>query len=288
MILLTCIYIYIIFIKVPAPYPFFVYMKKNSNSKLKIIAATTSMSIFSLASVFVACFAWFTAARNVAANGSGFEVVSYDGLVKGITGHSLVSVSNDGTRTYNETPSITYSVDEKTGSITMTGDKESLGVYDSLQSTTVFSFLYVITFDANIAKSKSSNISIIPSTSTLEKDSLLKSDIKSSDNPMSSILTFSYGSSSTTSDGYSSMFSSTREHEEFLDISTPSYKQTLSGTKIDPSSITSSDEYYGFVYVSYQISNIEYIYNLNLGSEVLNSVTTSNITYKQDWKISIS
>lgn len=262
-------------------------MKKNSNSKLKIIAAT-SMSIFSLASVFVACFAWFTVARNVDTNGSGFEVTAYDGLVKEITGHSLVSVSDDGTRKYNETPSITYSVDEKTGSITMTGDKESLGVYDSLQSTTVFSFLYVITFDANIAKSKSSNISIIPSTSTLEKDSLLKSDIKSTDNPMSSILTFSYGFSSATSDGYSSVFSSTREHEEFLDISTPSYKQTLTGTKIDPTNITSSDEYYGFVYVSYQISNIEYIYNLNLGSEVLNSVTTSNITYKQDWKISIS
>lgn len=258
---------------------------KLRKTDLKIIAAT-SMTIFTLAAVFVATTAWFTAARKVNADGDGFDVVSYDGLVKQITAHKLNSVS-DGTRTYDKTAALTYTVDAKTGSVTMTGDTASLGIYDSLQSETVFSFLYVITFDANVAKTKSSNINVVPSTTTDEENSLLKKKIATTDNPMSSIISFSYDKSDSSDYGYSIDFAN-KDHEEFLDISTSSYKQTLTGMSITPTSITSNDEYYGFVYVSYEISNIEYIYNLNLGSEVLNSISTSNITYIQDWKITIS
>lgn len=258
---------------------------KKQNSRFKIIAAT-SMTIFSLAAVFVATTAWFTASRNVDGKGDGFEVVSYDGLVKSITGHELESTLGN-TRTYKETPTLTYSIDSKTGSVIMTGDKTSLGKYDAVLSQSVFSFLYVITFDAKVAKTKSSNINIIPSTTTSEENSLQYQDIKSSDNPMSSIVTFSYGTSETKNDGYSADFSNI-SHEEFLEVSPFSYKMTLSGTSIESSNITSDDEYYGFVYVSYETSNIEHIYSLNLGSEVLNSISTTSITYKQDWKISIS
>ena len=252
---------------------------------MRIIAAT-SMTVFSLAAVFVATAAWFTASRKVDSNGDGFEVVSYDGLVKSITGHELDSISGN-TRTYKETPTLTYSVDSKTGSVTMTGDKTSLGVYDTVQSQSVFSFLYVITFDAKVAKTKSSNINIIPSTTTTQENSLLNQSIASSDNPMSSIVSFSYGTSTTMTDGYSIDFTN-KDHEEFLEISPVSYNTTLSGASIESSNITSDDEYYGFVYISYVTSNIEYIYSLNLGSEVLNLIKTSSIKYKQDWKISIS
>ncbi len=258
---------------------------KKKTIFFKIIAAT-GMSIFSLAAVFIATAAWFTATRKIDSNGDGFEVVSYDGLVKSITGHELVSTFGN-TRTYNNTPTLTHSIDSKTGSVSMTGDKTSLGKYDAVLSQSVFSFLYVITFDAKVAKTKSSSINIIPSTTTSEENSLQYQDIKSSDNPMSSIVTFSYGTSATKNDGYSADFSNIN-HEEFLDVSPFSYKMTLSGIRIESSNITSDDEYYGFVYVSYETSNIEHIYSLNLGSEVLNSTTTTSITYKQDWKISIS
>ncbi len=261
-------------------------MKKRNNSELKIIAAT-SMTIFSLAAVFIATTAWFTVSRKIDANGDAFEVVSYDGLVKKITAHSLSS-SENGIRTYSEEAILTYAVDSKTGSVTRTGETTSMGLYDFLKPNRVFSFLYVITFDANVAKNRESDIQVVPSTSTTEENSLLKKKITRTDNPMSSILTFSYGKSSDKSSGFSMAFDDEIEHEEFL-TTAPSYKQTLNGMSISPSSIQSEDEYYGFVYVSYEISNIEYIYAKNLGSEVLNEVGSTNyIAYKQDWKISIS
>lgn len=262
-------------------------MKKRNNSQLKIIAAT-SMTIFSLAAVFIATTAWFTVSRKVDANGDAFEVVSYDGLVKTITAHTLASSSDEGTRTYSQDAALTYTVDSKTGSVTRNGDTTSLGLYDSLQSNRVFSMLYVITFDANVAKNRENPIRVFPSTTTTESLSLLNKKIENAENPMSSILTFSYGASSDMSTGFSMTFDDQTEHEEFL-TTAPSYKQTLSGMCIDPSSIQSEDEYYGFVYVSYEISNIEYIYALNLGSEVLDGLGSANcITYKQDWKITIS
>ncbi len=261
-------------------------MKKRNNAQLKIIAAT-SMTIFSLAAVFIATTAWFTVSRKVDANGDAFEVTAYDGLVKKITAHKLSS-SENGNRTYSEDAILTYMVDSKTGSVTRTGETTSMGLYDSLQSNRVFSFLYVITFDANVAKNRENSIRIVPSTSTTEKNSLLNKNIESTDNPMSSILTFSYGESTEKSSGFSMTFDDETEHEEFL-TTAPSYRQTLSGMSIDPSSIQNEDEYYAFVYVSYEISNIEYIYALNLGSDVLNGIGSTNyITYRQDWKISIS
>lgn len=54
------------------------------NNKLKIIAAT-SMTVFSLAVVFVATAAWFCANRIVSNKGDGFKVISYDGLVENIS-----------------------------------------------------------------------------------------------------------------------------------------------------------------------------------------------------------
>ena len=63
-------------------------IKRSGNRNLKIIAAT-SMTIFSLASVFVATIAWFTSVRNYDQSSTNFEVKSVSGVLNKITFHKL-------------------------------------------------------------------------------------------------------------------------------------------------------------------------------------------------------
>ena len=258
-------------------------LKRQLILSIFILTLTFSLTIFTT-------FAWFLVSSSNNVNNIVMEVAN-NGLVKGITIHSFKELSST-TRIYNKDAVVTYNVDKSSGAITTTDDVASLGKYDSLASTTIFSCLYVITLDTGILKSRSSSISIVPSTTTDEANSLLKTKIKASDNPMSSIITFSYPTSITkdTSENYLVDFSSLAS-EQFLTItsSKTTYTQTLNGISIDPSKITSNEEdYYVYMTVSYLINNIEYIYSSNLGSEVLDNVgTDASITYKQDWKIKI-
>ena len=259
-------------------------LKRQLILSIFILTLTFSLTIFTT-------FAWFLVSSSNNVNNIVMEVAN-NGLVKGITIHSFKELSST-TRIYNKDAVVTYNVDKSSGAITTTDDVASLGKYDSLASTTIFSCLYVITLDTGILKSRSSSISIVPSTTTDEENSLLKTKIKASDNPMSSIITFSYPTSITkdTSENYLVDFSSLAS-EQFLTITSSSkttYTQTLNGISIDPGKITSNEEdYYVYMTVSYLINNIEYIYSSNLGSEVLDNVgTDASITYKQDWKIKI-
>ncbi len=267
---------------------------KKQRQTYKIIAAT-SLALFSLSAVFIASAAWFTASRKADSNGDGFEVTAYDGLVKKITAHPFLKTDENKGRIYDETASLTYTVDQKTGSVSLDDTTEkSLGIYDSLEQQTTFSLLYVITLDASVAKTRESSIRIVPSTATSEEESLLKTDLKKKDNPMSSIITFTYDSNQDISDGYT--LSSIDSHEEFLSPNSSSpYKKALDGLSLSPDAITGNteNEYYCFIYLSYEISNIEYIYSRNLGNSVLDEIDTSSldngsITYKQDWILSIS
>ena len=70
-------------------------MKNKTNRR---ILAYTVVVLFNLTAVFSACIAWFSAVRKVDQTGEGFEVVNYNGLVKGI---SLYSLDNDTENTYN-------------------------------------------------------------------------------------------------------------------------------------------------------------------------------------------
>ena len=45
------------------------------------------MSLFSLTSLFVVTFAWFTAAKNMDTQGDGFEATAFDGLIKSASAH---------------------------------------------------------------------------------------------------------------------------------------------------------------------------------------------------------
>ncbi len=99
-----------------------------------------------------------------------FEVTAYDGLVKKITAHPFLKTDETQARIYDETASLTYTVDQKTGGVSLDGTtEESLGIYDSLEQQTTFSLLYVITLDSNVAKKERTEFESFPRQRPLRK-----------------------------------------------------------------------------------------------------------------------
>ena len=267
-------------------------MKKH-NSNMRIIAAT-SMTVFSLAAVFVATSAWFTASRKVDSNGDGFEVVSYDGLIKSVSAHMFKKIDDSGNYIFyasddtstTDKEVINYTVNEKTGQITSSvTDKISFGVYDTLMPEDAYAVMFLLEIDTNVAKNRSNGVKITPSTTTEESASLAHSEnFRASGNPMSSIVDFFYGSAESSPSGDWSI--TKISSQQFLTFGSDSntYNKTLDGT-----SYTSFDSIqYLQVVCEYNISNIESIYSLNLHNENLSMNDESNITYTQDWKITIA
>lgn len=168
------------------------------NNKLKIIAST-SMTIFSLATIFVATAAWFSATRNVGSKGDGFKVISYDGLVENIslykqTEYSSSTGGNNSTYTYGQ-KIVNIDVDDS-GKLNYTkpnNNDKMMDAYDGFSYQTPISVLVLVKINTAVAKSHSDGIQITPiSTQT---DSELKSNaekLKATGNSLSNILQFSY------------------------------------------------------------------------------------------------
>jgi hypothetical protein len=142
---------------------------KINISKLKIIAAT-SITIFTLASLFVATSAWFTAKRTVEANGDGFIASQEESPIDTLEIHP--EVSSDTHFSYQETATSTYDVDKKTWSGDTSKDKFQLGTYSSMSP--VHSTLLLIKLKDDISTDETLSLTI--STTTSYSDSLVGKD----------------------------------------------------------------------------------------------------------------
>lgn len=266
-------------------------MPKNIN-KLKIIAAT-SMTIFSLACVFVATIAWFSANRAVNGNGNGFEIGNEDGIIESVKLHELNKTSGTGgaqkSYSFDEKPSVTYTA--KNGGFTKKPSdytSTSIGTYDSLVDQ-VYAVLYVIQLKEEAVKDRST-VTLQITTSTEEKDNLFhqKDDgtypnlLKKEDNPMSSIVQFA--SMSSFSPKYNN-FGTSLSFESFY--SGTGYQQTIS-TKLSVTGGTSPNPKTCLeVIVAYDKNNIEKLLDINETNETIWSLDYNTIGFKQDWRISV-
>lgn len=157
------------------------------------------MTIFSLATIFVATAAWFSATRNVGSKGDGFKVISYDGLVENIslykqTKYSSSTAGGSSTYTYGQ-KIVNIDVDDS-GKLNYTkpnNNEKMMDAYDGFSYQTPISVLVLVKINTAVAKSHSDGIQITPiSTQT---DSELKSNaekLKATGNSLSNILQFSY------------------------------------------------------------------------------------------------
>ena len=260
-------------------------MPKNIN-KLKIIAAT-SMTIFSLACVFVATIAWFSANRAVNGKGNGFEIGNEGGIIESVKLHKL-NTNATGGYSFDENPSVTYTA--KSGGFTKdpSDTTTSIGTYDSLVDQ-VYAVLYVIQLKEEAVKDRSS-VTLQITTSTEEKDNLFHKDsnekydklLQKNDNPMSSIVQFYFTSVMKSPIQYS--FVGTTEHSFKSFYSGTNYQQTIS-TELSvagTSPMTCLE-----VIVAYNIDNIEKLLEINETNEEIWSLDYNNtIGFKQDWRIS--
>lgn len=263
-------------------------MPKNIN-KLKIIAAT-SMTIFSLACVFVATIAWFSANRAVNGNGNGFEIGNEDGIIESVKLHEL-NKSGTGGYSFKSDPSVTYKA--KNGGFTKEPSdytSTSIGTYDSLVDQ-VYAVLYVIQLKEEAIKDRST-VTLQITTSTEEKDNLFhqKDDgtydrlLNKEGNPMSAIVQFYSMSVMKTSIKYSGFGGTTGPSFKSF-YSATGYKQTITDTLRlgTGTSLKTCLE----VIVAYNNKNIEKLLDINETNETIWSLEYNTIGFKQDWRMSV-
>lgn len=261
-------------------------MPKNIN-KLKIIAAT-SMTIFSLACVFVATIAWFSANRAVNGNGNGFEIGNEGGIIDSVKLHKHEKIATGG-YSFDETPSVTYTA--KGGGFTKDPSdytSTSIGTYDSLVDQ-VYAVLYVIQLKEEAVKDRSS-VTLQITTSTEEKDNLFHTNdgtyanlLNKEGNPMSSIVQF-----------YSTSVMKSSIQYSFIGTTEPSFKSFYSGTNYQQTISTelsvagTSPMTCLEVIVAYNKDNIEKLLEINETNGKIWSLDYNNtIGFKQDWRISV-
>lgn len=260
------------------------------SQKSKLVLAT-GWTIISLFSILGSTAAWFTAIKKVKAEGSGFETQGYDGLVKSIRAYSFSKITEEGNYLFDSSVYDHYLVNQRTGAVTLEGDKKvSFGKYDSLDSKPAYAILYSIEFSTEIASKKEKGISLSVKTTTEKDNSLCTKPLNQNNNPRSSIRSFS-APFITEQEVYSIKDDS---DQSFLSLSAgdngttiASYSTSLS-LPITDTIPTSASSFFVEVIAQYNSENIEYIYNLNLGNDILSFSGADYISYKQDWSISIS
>ncbi len=273
---------------------------KNRNRNLKILLAT-EICVFDCLVAFIATAAWFTAQRLVTPNADAFQVTDYMGLVKNI---SIYPLQNPTTNyVYSSTAKVSYDVREN-GKLVRTTENEdpfSMGLYDQLD-TPYNSVLYIFTIDTGIAKEQK-KINITAKTTGKEVDSPLnQGQLKETGNSLSSIVRF-YKMNDDKSDAMIDTVTDERIFDftsrsladpcRFYTLKTSditntyieSYKDSFSFIRIDGlDTYTASEMYIEFI-CDYDTDALEGIYNLNVGSELLDSGKT--IRFTQDWSMEI-
>ncbi len=259
--------------------------------KFRLISVAYFLSLSALSVSLLAyfsqmgTFSWFGLNKQVSATGLAIKAKGYDGLVKKITAHEFFSKDGD-IYTFSSEAAVTYTIDSSTGSITSSNSKQfSFGVYDTLSPKDAYAVMFLFELDSSVAKSKGS-VNILASTSTALEQSLAKTVLKESGNPMSSIVEFFSAQSSNVS---YKIDTSSINKGRFLNldsISKPVYEASLNQGSY--SSFEGGTSYLQVV-CEYSVENIEKIYSLNISNEIFNTMSEDkNITYSQDWTVTLS
>lgn len=261
-------------------------MPKKNHTNLKIIAAT-SMTIFSLACVFVSTIAWFAANRTVNGNGNGFEIGNESGLIKSVSLHEYLPNAT-GSYQFKEESAVTYTASG--GGFKKDPDNFtdlSIGTYDSLVDQ-VYAVLYVIEIDKSALTGNSVTLQI--TTSTAEKDNLFyqengqyKNMLKKEGNPMSSIVQFASYSFSQPVYRFGGTAAPSPSFKTFKTAT--GYSATIDQPFIDGSG-TSSFSYLELI-VAYNNQTIEELLDINEENETIWSLDYNTIQFTQDWRISV-
>lgn len=261
-------------------------MGKKHSLNLKIIAMT-SMAVFSLAAVFVSTAAWFTVMRQVKTDGGGFLASKIAPVVKRVDIYEKATLpvqkgSEKNSYIYNKKRSLSYiySSDKRRteGSQVPIG----IGTYSILEDTKSLLFLFTLD-ETKTEELKTSQLTV--KTSTEDKDSLYTLDsgkvkrplsTKGDENALSSIVSFSSFTDSSVMTEVDQTYvvnkdsiNDTYKNQSFVDSSTYySYSPSISLTNPNLSSVSQIG-----VILEYNTNLIEHLYSINLGSNVMNTLS---------------
>lgn len=261
-------------------------MKKRKNT-LKIIAST-SVTLFSLFTLFVSSFAWFMANRKADADGTGFVTTAGVNKIERIDVFQEVRTENT---TVSPTDylysSIAYCSYTHASGWSTTNGKIPLGTY-SQEDNTHSVLIYITlteTLDSYQLKFK---------TTTSFDDSRVKAgednQINGTSNPMSSFIDFRYLNLTSSLSSSNSQYDlrehiATNDSLSFVSVSSPSSESDYK-TSVGIDSVSSNTKYIAIV-VEYNVSVVNYIfYTLNFSNNLLDK-EDSNIPFACDWSIDL-
>ena len=247
------------------------------------------MAIFSLMACFTATYAWFYAERNKNNGMNDFGIDDFTGKLASLTVHELVEDNQfvkdgDGNISgyvFNETPSLTITVDWSTRTIYRDGEA-NMERYSLLQRTNPIFLVFKLTeaYAANEVKI----------TATTESDFIGTNITSFEGNPLSSIVKFSsltFSSEELATSDYTVSHDDLSDEVYFAQMSTDG--STLDGfvkeQTIFSSESTDSITYIGVVLDYYDLA-LEYIYYLNLGNSYV-SDTENDVYFECDWTMKI-
>lgn len=273
---------------------------KNKRANFKIIAASF-VTIFSMAVVFVATAAWFTAARAVNNAADGFDVVCNSEIVEEIEIHELAETANDtedNPYLYNYSYVGKYTFDDpKTNKLTYhknTADTAGIGKYSLFEREKTLLMLYK--FRTDIKDEMFNKLVFIANNKTNKEDSILeydstagkpKKELAQNNNQLSSIIKFSVlplttlPSSNINIDYSTYKTYITSNEKSFATINTSS-DDALTDYKDSLTLFSSTDgtKYAGLALIlSYNSDALEYLFNINLGNDVLDNVGDDPILF---------
>ena len=277
-------------------------MKKfSSRNALKLVSAT-SMTIFSLLSVFTATAAWFDSQRNLNEGANEMAIHPVSGNVKKLTIHKLVDEDNLDENTpnyiFNSSAIASYEIDWNTRNITSNVTQAvTLSRYTLFNRERPMLFLFELC-DPLKASSIEITMTVPDRIDGQENHNLLETNettnqpvraLQSSGNPLSSVVKFQTLAFSNTVN-YTIPRTSLSSADSFIKMKadgSPNFQTSRNSKTIglDATVHTGSVKYVGVVF-DYYSEAMEYVYTINLGSDVLNaSDLDSSIGFDFDWAL---
>lgn len=247
-------------------------MKKAKTRSVTIILST-SRAIFTLAASFISSMAWFSASRNVKANGSGFEVSKENSILDSIEIHTQKEGASSPF-VFDETAVGKYVFADKNSNIltyqpaTEGEDKKiDIGTYSVTDSQQALLLVYNFRQDQSEDRY---HLTLKAATTTTLDNSLFALDTNnnpinliSNSNNLSSIISFSAFEFKNSYD----LSTQTRTFSSFAN-----YSSTVTYTQSIPSLYKRTGKRNSLALViTYNSNIIEYLYSLNLSNPVLNN-----------------
>ena len=287
-------------------------MKRNGSKTLKLVAAT-SVSLFSLLTVFVACYAWFSSNLEVKNSGATMNVQLFDRRFRRMTLHKFIGEDGNGNYQFKQAPSGTFTYSYLDNSTNYTRNEELVDGEDRSSFMEEYSltspknpFLAVIEFakvydttqgDESIVIKAETNNPFICATDPETGDFVL--GLNTTSNPLSSVIKFSVN-------GYQNFNGHTGTVDSIATYNLPapannSWKHFVQiGTDVEGNytydnangwsneleviNINGTPTQYVTIIFDYYEEALGYIYNKYLGDEVLER---ESVPFGCDWVLTI-